>query len=211
MNATSKDLATRLATDPDAEPKVFCIGLNKTGTSSMKGCFQALGLGPVSSPKLPARKGTHFLADITYRNDYRAALSYARRYRSFEDRPWNVWEMYRQLDQAFPGSLYILTVREPEEWWRSVAHWLTCVKPHMVDSYCRHLKASQFDRTAFLDGYLAYNHEVREYFRGRSDFLEMDITGGDTWDRLCPFLGLQIPDVPFPHLNRQEYSEPKEG
>jgi Sulfotransferase domain len=29
----------------------------------------------------------------------------------------------------------------------------------------------------------------------------MDITNGDGWDKLCPFLGLDIPDTPFPKSN----------
>jgi len=32
--------------------------------------------------------------------------------------------------------------------------------------------------------------------------LVMDVTRGDGWDLLCPFLGLPIPSEPFPHENR---------
>ncbi|HEX8335676.1 MAG TPA: sulfotransferase [Pyrinomonadaceae bacterium] len=32
--------------------------------------------------------------------------------------------------------------------------------------------------------------------------LVMDITAGDGWEVLCPFLGVEIPDRPFPHENR---------
>jgi len=31
--------------------------------------------------------------------------------------------------------------------------------------------------------------------------LRMRLTAGDAWQLLCPFLGLPVPDEPFPHLN----------
>jgi Sulfotransferase domain len=31
--------------------------------------------------------------------------------------------------------------------------------------------------------------------------LVMDIAAGDDWEKLCPFLGLPIPEVGFPHAN----------
>jgi hypothetical protein len=40
---------------------------------------------------------------------------------------------------------------------------------------------------------------VREHFADRpGDLLVLDITAGEGWDRLCPFLGLPEPGVPFP-------------
>jgi len=30
----------------------------------------------------------------------------------------------------------------------------------------------------------------------------MDMTQGDGWEKLCPFLGNAIPETPFPCMNR---------
>ena len=68
-------------------------------------------------------------------------------------------------------------------------------------------KASAFDKDAFLAGYLSYNNEVREYFGTRDDFLELNVCGSEGWKKLCPFLDVPIPDVPFPHRNRQNYKD----
>ena len=44
--------------------------------------------------------------------------------------------------------------------------------------------------------------KVRHYFARRdSDFLEMNICGGEGWDKLCAFLDLATPATPFPHAN----------
>ena len=45
-------------------------------------------------------------------------------------------------------------------------------------------------------------HEINTYFKNRpNDLLVMNICEGDGWEMLCPFLGTDIPDVPFPKLN----------
>jgi hypothetical protein len=46
------------------------------------------------------------------------------------------------------------------------------------------------------------NEEVRSYFADRpGDLLVLDVVGGEGWERLCPFLGLEPPAGPFPRLN----------
>ena len=49
--------------------------------------------------------------------------------------------------------------------------------------------------------YATHERNVREYFAGRpEDLLVMNVTAGDGWELLCPFLGKPVPDFPFPHL-----------
>ena len=44
---------------------------------------------------------------------------------------------------------------------------------------------------------------VTEYFRDRpKDLLVLDVCGGDGWEPLCAFLGLEPPRHAFPHFNR---------
>jgi hypothetical protein len=31
----------------------------------------------------------------------------------------------------------------------------------------------------------------------------MNLVEGDGWEKLCPFLGVPVPSVPFPHLHRR--------
>ena len=43
---------------------------------------------------------------------------------------------------------------------------------------------------------------VRAYFAGRpDDLLVLDVVGGEGWEKLCPFLGLEPPAEAFPHFN----------
>jgi hypothetical protein len=55
-----------------------------------------------------------------------------------------------------------------------------------------------FDAEVMLKRYRRHNAEVLGYFRERpGDLLVLHVEGAN-WDRLCPFLGQPIPDVPFP-------------
>ena len=84
--------------------KVFGIGISKTGTTTLAECFEILGLTP------------HKSIDRRLKRLYRKGkgleplLRTAERYLTFENTPWYL--AYRELDRAFPGSLFILTVRK---------------------------------------------------------------------------------------------------
>ena len=58
-------------------------------------------------------------------------------------------------------------------------------------------------RQQIIDEHLERYREVRAYFADRKDdLLIMSITAGEGWEKLCPFLGMPIPEVPFPRVNR---------
>lgn len=206
--------------------KVFGIGFNKTGTSTLGKCFEVLGLTPVASPQaihdryladggpdqdlgpLGAYPFRTVFDEVCRHRNYELAIGVARDFVTFHDRPWNVADLYQSLDTAFPGSRFILTWREPESWWKSTEHWLNVSHPddHVkLGYYLRHLHTDRVDRDSFIEGYRAHNAGIRAYFGGRTDFLDINFEDGDGWERLCPFLGLPAPAVPFPHEKRQRY------
>jgi hypothetical protein len=81
--------------------KVFCIGFHKTGTTSLNVALQTLGYqvtGPngYNDPKIQKR----VLA---------LAHSLVKKYDAFQDNPWPI--IYKEMDHAYPGSKFILTVR----------------------------------------------------------------------------------------------------
>ena len=105
-------------------------------------------------------------------------------YKALLDHPID-WE-YSLLDRTYPGSLFIFTERELAPWIRS-KQWLS----------------SKTGSKNTDDGLAKIYHEhyqkVMEYFKGREkDLLIMNICGGDGWGKLCPFLELEKPLIPFP-------------
>jgi hypothetical protein len=186
--------------------RVFCIGMNKTGTSTLNHCFEALKLTPIASPKSYDREVRRQIDNFYKHKSYDAMLDLAERFKSFEDRPWNMWTMYRHVHLRFPDSRFILTVRDPESWWRSTERWITVTKPEVLARYQLHLRVHEPSKDSMIESYLRYNREVEAYFKGTDKLLVMDIEKGDGWDKLCGFLSLPVPEREFPHANRQKYT-----
>lgn len=187
------------------ETKIFGIGLNKTGTSSLKQSWEALGIGPIAEQVDVSRAN---LIPAVFTGDYEPALTFAKDFRAMEDRPWNVGDMYRRLHERFDDSLFILTVRDEDDWWRSVHRWLTVTKRRALRRYLLHFGAQDLSEEVFRAEYRRYNAEVVDYFKANAPgrLLQLEIGTGGEWERLCEFLGESAPDGGFPHANRQGHT-----
>jgi hypothetical protein len=189
--------------------KIFCTGFNKTGTTTIKRCFKILELGAIAPTSGGIIRKVN--NEIFQNNNYEPALKFAEQYDCFEDRPWNVWELYKHLDERFPDSKFILTVRNSESWWKSVERWISVSKPWMAIRYRQHLKAKDFLKESIIPCYEKYNKDVINYFAGSGKLLLIRLEDQSGWQPLCDFFQKEIPDVPFPHANRQAYDKRDEG
>ncbi len=57
-------------------------------------------------------------------------------------------------------------------------------------------------KNEYIAKYNQHNEEVRKYFKGKDNFIELCFENGDGWEKLCAFLGKDIPNTPFPNLNK---------
>ncbi len=105
--------------------------------------------------------------------------------------------IYRQLDTAFPGSRFILTTRAPNEWIASVEKHVGTRA--LFEEERLFYQTNVFDAEVFVERFQAHNRDAIEYFGDRPDLLVMDVTAGDGWSQLLPFLDEDDPHVPFPH------------
>jgi len=180
--------------------RVFGIGWSKTGTTSLTEALRILGL--FSWHWAPWVIGYKHIRSQP--SEFRIDLPAVAEYAAVADLP--ICALYRELDKAFPGSLFILTTRPLETWLASAtADIENCMRwlGH-IDAVDRWAYGTEVvDREAFQKRYLQHQERVLEYFSGRSDFLTLDVAEGNAWERLCAFLELPVPDVAFPHLNRR--------
>ena len=175
--------------------KIFCIGFQKTGTSSMRDALEVLGYS------VSGQFGAGLDYD-TLRSTYVArGLELAAQYDAVEDMPWPL--MVEQLDAAFPGAKFVLTVREENAWWRSVlSHFGPSTFPLAMLTYGEDTPCAEGNEERYRQVYRAHNARMRARFADRpGDFLEMDLAAGDGWAKLCGFLNLPVPDKPFPVTN----------
>jgi hypothetical protein len=179
-----------------SRPKVFCIGFQKTGTTSLHAALSRLGY------KTAAVVGRDLTADELRKTALDLCLEAAKSHDAAQDMPWPLF--YRELDKAFPGSKFILTVRDPDNWFRSLENHFGD-HPHAMQEFVYGRASPAGARERYIDVYQAHDRAVRDYFSDRAgDFLIMDLEKGDGWEALCAFLNLPAPDLPFPAKNRTE-------
>ena len=186
--------------------KVFCVGMNKTGTSSILRCLRILGVAPIAIRAKIATELSVATEALLNSADYEPALKIAENFRAFEDRPWNMWEMYMHLDKRFADSLFVLSIRDSESWWRSVENWIRVEKPHLIKVYLAHLRIDTWDKKEAIAAYEKQNLAIQNYFKDSGRLLLYDLNAGDGWEPLCRFLGVEVPSKELPHLNAQDYS-----
>ena len=175
---------------------IFGIGLSKTGTTSLTNALNMLGIPSLHYPspsKFRARDPEMF-----------------RDYRAFTD--INVTDEWEKLYEEFPGSKFILTVRNAEEWLSSCDHAFGGeMEEYMRNRYGEGLSAQihkriyldwGFDESRFRQIYTVHNSKVLRHFMDKPDqFLIFDCRDG--WHNLCAFVERPIPDKPFPHSNKR--------
>ena len=175
--------------------KIFGIGLQRTGTTSLHQA--ALLLGIRSAP---------MSADLLY--DLHAPL--IDQYDLFSDNPIPL--LYQVLDGIYPNSKFILTMRPVEDWLKSVEWLLTHDTPQLSaklktiadDIHQKMYGRTTFDEPTFRAFWHSYHSEVDSYFTDRpGDLLRLNFSAGDGWEKLCPFLDVEIPADPFPHTNKR--------
>ena len=190
-------------------PKVFGIGFQKTGTSSLHRAFEILGYRAQKGIFINHPKGVIIPPPLSNEKVFAVALSYAREHDAFSDNPWPL--LYRELDAAFPGSKFILTTRDAERWLQSLVRHFG-ERPSDVSQWIYGVPFPRGHEARCRDIYLAHNESARAHFAARPDaLLEIDLEREPRWERLCAFLNLPIPAQPFPHENRAEDREQSLG
>jgi len=219
-------LKSFITTDRDERSRVegmkyFCIGLNKTGTTSLKKAFEDLDF--VVGDQMAAEK----LADRYYFDgNFEPIISYCETAQVFQDIPFSWPETFKHLDQAFPDSKFILTVRDtPEQWYQSLVRFhsksfgsqggiptaeelrnVAYVNKGFVYRAVKvygTLDDDLYNKDALIAHYDQYNKSVLEYFRDRpDDLLVINLSEQDAYGRYCAFLGVEPLRDAFPWENK---------
>ena len=92
--------------------KIFCIGYNKTGTTSL---YQFM-----KNNNIPTAHSADFESNLEFyhNRNYGFFTDLINKYRNefifFNDVPFSLPFLYITLDKSYPGSKFILTVRDNE-------------------------------------------------------------------------------------------------
>jgi hypothetical protein len=204
-----------------SQEKVFCIGLNKTGTTSLEKALGDLGYRMGSVPH-----GERLLKNYLAR-DFSPIIEFCKTADAFQDIPFSLPYTYVLLDHYFKNAKFILSVRDtPEQWYRSLVTFHSNAffagkrpteemlreesyryKGFMWDGQygvipALRSKADPYDMQSHLDFYNAHNESVRVYFNGKANMLELNLAQPGSYLKMCEFLGKQSVTESFPWLNR---------
>lgn len=171
--------------------KVFGIGLSRTGTTSLDAALWHLGLESAHNPSPAAM----------IHGDFRALEALD------AGTDISVASVFKALDKSFPNSKFVLTVRDPMQWLQSAINHISNIPTQLDAGESGALRLHTYGAVRptpdqLLAAYRAHISAVSEYFADRpKDWIVMDVTNGDGWERLCPFLKLEQPKIDFPNTN----------
>ena len=195
---------------------VIGAGVGRTGTYSLKLAINQLGLGPChhmeevllnQSVQVPL-----WTAAMSGQPDWETIYS---GYQSAVD--WPTAGFFRELSAAYPSAKFILTVRSPESWAESFSetiYKLVAERDHAPDELKSWLDMATgvitrsgfqggLDKERLVNAFTTHNEAVRAAVVPRQ-LLIYEVKDG--WTPLCEFLGVPIPDGPFPRTNdRSEF------
>lgn len=194
--------------------RVVGAGLPRTGTSSQKKAFEKLLGGKCchmsAIPGHPFDLGEGWRKAIAGEKvnweqmmaPYVAAVD------------WPASLFWKDLSDTFPDALVLLSVRNnPEEWWESVNK--TIMKHARIASEQEWNEGTDLmklfekftgtvnwdDPEGMKKAYIRHNAKVRESIP--SDRL-LEWHPSEGWEPICKALDLEVPDQPFPWVNKRE-------
>ena len=171
---------------PGSEPRIFCVGLNKCGTTSLDHLFRASGLRSVSSGN--ARMRPAAVTMFANLSTYRPLITGLERFTAFSDLNYldgkvyiDAHVLFDRLDAEHPGARFVLNTRPKDAWLRSRSQH---VSPKGKSFLERSAQAFGVGPDVVLeiwsDQWDRHHAAVRSHFAGREDrFLEFDISGDD--------------------------------
>lgn len=125
-------------------------------------------------------------------------------YRSCVD--WPSSHYWRELSQTYPKAKVILTIRDAEDWWTSYSK--TILNPIVADRGGQtvgwKLIGEQVmggrpeDRDTAIR---AFEQNTRAVRAALTPDRLLEYRPGDGWGPLCAFLGVPVPEVPYPSRN----------
>lgn len=191
--------------------KVFCIGMNKTGTTSLQTFLSDHGYSLGNQ-----NEGEMLLKD--FKNLENSVIkNYFSQCDAFQDVPCSIPNFYKRLDDIFPNSKFILTIRNnPEIWYNSLINFHTKIfsstdnlptfSDLMNSTYCykgwiidcmdvifNYPTVPLYNKTEYINIYLNHTKAVNEYFLSKpNQILILNLSEKNGLENISNFLGIKL-------------------
>lgn len=211
------------------KPKIFCISLQRTGTTSTGQFFKDHGY-----PVAPYGVALENSWTMNYwRGDYESIFrSYDfKTSLVFEDDPWWLNDFYKVLYHRFPYSKFILLERDADKWFDSmVSHssgktlgntHIHCAQYQRLKEFhettARHesiytdvidsvLPLGEAQREHYTSFYSIRNKEIKLFFQHHdiNRLFNADLNDGDLWQKMGSFFYVNVNEGYNIHLNKSK-------
>lgn len=229
MSETTKQPTPNITTpSPDKlSLKIIGAGFGRTGTLSLKVALEELGFGPCyHMTELFQRPGDFAFWEAAAKGEAVNWHDIFDRYQATVD--WPGCSFYQDLMKAYPDAKVLLTIRNPESWYESAQSTIYRVSRLSTGSPITRLlfrimrvfainapRIGMFvnmlvwnktfngrfaDKAYALEVFKQHIEEVKSYVPA-DKLLVFEVKDG--WEPLCAFLGVEVPDKPFPRLNER--------
>ena len=191
--------------------KLIGAGYGRTGTLSLKLALEQIGCGPchhMTEVLLAPESMALWMRAADGDPDWDAIY---KGFASTVDFPGCTF--WRQLSEFYPQAKVLLSVRDPEKWFESTQ--ATIFSERMIARVGATPMAAFMDKVAWgvfsrerihnqdfmIAAFERHNTEVERTIP-RDRLLVYDVAQG--WAPLCKFLGVPVPETPFPRTNSRE-------
>jgi Sulfotransferase domain len=191
--------------------------MGRTGTLSLKVALERLGFGPCYHMMEVIDHPDHLaLWEAATGGDMGALERVLDGYPATTD--WPACTFWPALVAAHPEARVVLTVRDPDRWYDSVRSTIHRISRFAMGAPQGSAPPETRRMAAMVDalvwqgtfgGRFGDRAHALEVFRRHNDDVRRGVPAdrllvyevGQGWEPLCTFLGVSVPDEPFPHLN----------
>ena len=202
--------------------EVINAAYGRTGTHSFRKAMEILGYGKCYHME-EVFKNNHGPAWVKIANTKNPALIGDMMdkcgYRATSDMPAAMF-WHEQL-QMYPDAKVVITMRDPLSWYNSWSNTIAHLSPDsevcsvavrvsfglslppmnnvagLFREITRHAYNDNWSKQSMIDGYIAHIEKVKKLCPPKQLLL---FNAADGWEPLCTFLGVPIPDEPYPRL-----------
>jgi len=148
--------------------KIFCIGFNKTGTTSLHHFFEDCGLNSLHHYRWPFLTKQKKIDKTAFLFD------------AYSD---GEQSNFRNLEEVFPGSLFIFNYRDEKKWLYSRVKHAFEIKAYAPVSH-EFFADPELAIKKWICDFRLYLTQARLFFKGKSNYIEIDVTEKEDWPKI---------------------------
>lgn len=189
--------------------KIFCIGANKTGTTSLYHTFKHLGF--INGGNID---GVPLLMEPYYHDNFKPIIEFCKSADVFQDLPFSIPKTYEILEKEFPDAKFILSIRESSEhWYNSLVKFhdkqffrgkkvtpdlmkkVNYVRPQFLYKFFKQIFKTPdddlYNKKILIDFYENHNRNIINYFKDKPNkLLIITLSNTEDFNKLLNFLDI---------------------